>query len=300
MLSTPQAQINMATDVSDNLLSTGITGGAPRGLWSKALGGTMHQGSTSGYNYGILTGYGYSLGAQKRDIIGGAFSYMHSEIGQDSSHYNAINDYGLWLYGLYYPTSNRNYKLTGTVGGGLSSGHMYSTTLGLPITGNLNGDWFSTAIRGSYWAHVDSFIVSPRLSLSYNYNSINAYNTQGVSFLNVNVGAQTGSEFTVSPAILIGHKYKLDHVRLLPQVRLGMNENVGPSSSAVITAGQATAVADGLTTPHTQGTAELRLDIGHGTDAGDVRGWAGNVAVKQVFGGGESQTEGVATLKYNW
>ncbi|WP_217628119.1 hypothetical protein, partial [Acidithiobacillus thiooxidans] len=57
-------------------------------------------------------------------------------------------------------------------------------------------------------------------------------------------------------------------------------------------------VTAGLGYPHTQAMAELRLDMTSHTK--DTHGLSGNLSVRQLFGGGASQTEAIATLKYRW
>ena len=92
----------------------------------------------------------------------------------------------------------------------------------------------------------------------------------------------------------------VDHERLFPNLRLGVQETVGPKTGTLLTAGQASATDIGLPVPHTQGMAEVRVDLGGSSDHVARDGWSGNLAVKSLFGGGASSVEGTATVKYRW
>jgi hypothetical protein len=294
----PTTSINLASDVSGDLLSTGVIGGGPRGLWGKALGGTSSQGNDSGYNYGLLIGYGFSVGPDHRDLAGLAFSYMHNAFGSSASNETTSNDYGLWAYGTIF-SPHAHWKITGTIGGGLSSNSMQTKSLGFPISATYGGSWFTAATRASYWKHYGKWVVSPRLSLSYASSNADSYTTSG-GFLSVHVGSASSGVFSASPAVLIGKQVKLDGTDLFPQLRAGIVENIGSTPSAIVTSGAATATASGLPLAHTQGTLEARLDIGGNPDRIKQNRWSGYVAVKQLFGGGQSSTEATATIKYYW
>jgi hypothetical protein len=75
-------------------------------------------------------------------------------------------------------------------------------------------------------------------------------------------------------------------------------QNVGPTPSASVSSGQVVGQVQGLSYPHTQGMAELRLDVTSHTRYS--KGLSGNISVRQLFGGGASQTEAVAAIKYRW
>lgn len=300
--SAPTITLQQARDASQVLVSTGVVGGGPRGLWIKGLGGVQSQaGGYSGDNYGLIAGYGFSIGPDKRDVAGVAFSYGQSNLGTSPADYTSASDYALWGYGTYYPNASRDWKLAGTVGAGLSSNSISSTSLGLPQVASFGGHFLSAEVRASYWKTVDGITVSPRVSLGYTQSWTNGFNTQGASFLNVHVHNATSGQFYVEPAVLVGKKLSMSHGKytLFPQVRAGLMENVGPTPSALVSSGQVAAQVAGIGYPHTQGMAEVRLDVfRHSLQ--DYKGFSGNLAVRQLFGGGASQTEAIATLKYHW
>lgn len=300
--SAPTVTLQQARDSSQVLVSTGVVGGGPRGLWIKGLGGTQSQaGGYSGDNYGLIAGYGFSIGPDKRDVAGVAFSYGQSNLGTGPADYTSASDYALWAYGTYYPNASRNWKFAGTVGAGLSSNSISSTSLGLPQVANFGGHFLSAEVRASYWKTIDGFTVSPRVSVGYTQTWADGFTTQGASFLNVNVHSASDGQFYVEPAVLVGKKFTVSDgsYTLFPQVRAGLMENVGPTPSALVSSGQVAAQLAGLGYPHTQGMAEVRLDVfRHSLQ--DYKGFSGNLAVRQLFGGGASQTEAIATLKYHW
>ncbi|MBU2769115.1 autotransporter outer membrane beta-barrel domain-containing protein, partial [Acidithiobacillus ferrivorans] len=262
----PQVTQAAIRDTAQTLISTGVVGGGPRGVWLKTLGGFSSQGGYSGMNYGLLVGYGKSVGPDGRDVLGAAFSAGQAGLGTGSSDFTRASDYGLWLYGTYYPTASRTWKLTGTIGGGMSSNTLMSTALGLPQTAHFGGSFMGTEIRASYWKTLDDgIIISPRLSLGYDQSWTNGYATHGGGPLDVNVSGQTSGQFYAEPAVLIGKKFNYrsqsgNHT-IFPQLRLGAVENIGPNPSAEISSGQVAGQVQGLAYPHLQGMAEARLDV---------------------------------------
>ena len=305
MADSPQPTLAAAQNTAQSLISTGVVGGGPRGVWLKTLGGFSSQNGYQGVNYGLLSGYGWSVGPDGRDVAGVAFSAGQAGLGTGASDFTRASDYGLWLYGTYYPTASRAWKITGTVGGGLSTNTLESTALGLPQAGNFGGGFLGTEIRASYWKtlpRLDNIIVSPRLSVGYNQSWTGGFQTHGGGPLNVNVSGQSDGQLYLSPAVLIGKKFNYrttsgDHT-LFPQVRLGVVENVGPNPAATISSGQVAGQVQGLAYPHLQGMAEVRLDVISHTRFS--KGLSANVSVRQLFGGGASQTEAVAAIKYRW
>ncbi|MDA8246959.1 autotransporter outer membrane beta-barrel domain-containing protein [Acidithiobacillus sp.] len=301
----PQATLVNAKDTSTALISTGIVGGGPRGLWMKGLGGFSNQGNYHGDNEGVLLGYGKSVGPDKRDVLGAAFSAGQAGLGTGSSDFTKASDYGLWLYGTYYPQTSRAWKITGTIGGGMSTNTLMSTALGLPQTAHFSGGFVGTEIRASYWKTLpvlDNIIVSPRLSVGYDQSWTGGFQTHGGGPLDVNVSGQSDGQLYLSPAILVGKKFDYrsqsgNHV-IFPQIRLGAVENIGPSPSAEISSGQVAGQVQGPAYPHLQGMAEVRLDVISHTRFS--KGLSANVSARQLFGGGASSTEFVAAIKYHW
>ncbi|AEM48023.1 outer membrane autotransporter barrel domain protein [Acidithiobacillus ferrivorans SS3] len=288
-----------------SLVSTGVVGGGPRGLWVKGMGGFSRQGAYDGMNYGLIAGYGKSVGNDGRDVAGVAFSAGQAGFGTGQNDFIKASDYGLWLYGTYYPQASRAWKITGTLGGGMSTNTLMSTALGLPQTAHFGGAFIGTEIRASYWKtlpELDNVIVSPRLSIGYNQSWTNGYATHGGGPLDVQASGQRDGQFYVSPAILIGKKFDYRSVSgnhtFFPQIRVGMVESVGPNPSAEISSGQVAGQVQGLAFPHTQGMVEARLDIVSHTRYS--RGLSANISVRQLFGGGAASLEGVAAIKYHW
>lgn len=287
------------------LVSTGVVGGGPRGAWLKTLGGFSSQGGYNGMDYGLISGYGFSVGPNGRDVLGAAFSAGQAGLGTSASDFTKASDYGLWIYGTYYPNASRNWKITGTIGGGMSTNTLSSTALGLPQVANFNGSFMGAEVRASYWKTLDEddgIIVSPRLSVGYNQSWTNGYSTHGGGPLDVQVSGQSDGQLYFEPAVLIGKKFNYrsqsgNHT-LFPQLRLGAVENVGPSPSAGITSGQVAGQVQGLAEPHLQGMAEVRLDVISHTRFSE--GLSANVSAKQLFGSGASSTEFVAAIKYHW
>ena len=308
LVSAPSLTIQQARDASHVLVSTGIVGGGPRGLWLKGMGGSQHVGSENGANYGILAGYGWSVGPFGRDVAGVAFSAGQSGMGTGPQNFAKASDYGLWAYGTAYLPTNGYYqmwKIAGTVGAGISSNSVASTALGLPQIGNFGGHFISSEVRASFWdtlPGLDDLIVSPRLSLGYTQSWTGGYQTRGGSFLNVHVHSSSTGQFYVSPAVLIGKKFNYrtqsgNHT-LFPQLRLGLVQNVGPTPGAEVSSGQVAAQVAGLSYPHTQGMIEARLDMTSHTRYS--KGLSGNISIRQLFGGGASSTEAIAAIKYRW
>jgi hypothetical protein len=294
-----------AQNTAQSLVSTGVVGGGPRGLWVKGMGGFSRQGAYDGMNYGLIAGYGKSVGRDGRDVAGVAFSAGQAGLGTGPNDFIKASDYGLWLYGTYYPQASRVWKITGTLGGGLSTNTLMSTALGLPQTAHFGGAFVGTEIRTSYWKTLpvlDNVIVSPRLSIGYNQSWTNGYATHGGGPLDVQASGQRDGQFYVSPTILIGKKFDYrsasgNHT-FFPQIRAGMVESVGPNPSAEISSGQVAGQVQGLVFPHTQGMVEARLDIISHTRYS--KGLSANISVRQLFGGGASSMEGIAAIKYHW
>ena len=225
---------------------------------------------------------------------------MHSAFGESANDEVSSDDYGIWAYGDYF-TPNRRWKVVAAAGGGWSDNVMQAESLGLPLTGNFGGSWYSLDTRVSYWTDFRGFTVSPRLSLGYSDSTQSSYTaTSPMSALDVNVGSTGEGLLTVDPAVLFGKKLHVQQTLVFPQVRVGLHESIGPRSASLLTSGQAQAVDQGLPVPHTQGMAELRVDLGSSSDNVAYHGLSGNVAVKQLFGGGASSTEAMATIKYRW
>lgn len=295
-----QADVQSTTQT---LVSTGVVGGGPRGVWLKTLGGFSSQSDYSGMNYGLISGYGFSVGPNGRDVAGLAFSAGQAGLGTGASDFTKTSDYGLWLYGTYYPTVARTWKITGALGGGLSTNTNESTALDLPQAANFGGGFMGGEIRASYWKTLeDGVIVSPRLSVGYNQSWTNGFSTHGGGPLDVQVSGQSDGQLYLSPAILVGKKFNYrsqsgNHT-MFPQLRLGAVESVGPSPSAEISSGQVAGQVQGLAAPHLQGMAEARLDIVSHTQYS--KGLSANVSARQMFGGGASSTEFVAAIKYRW
>ena len=308
LVSAPSLTIQQARDASHVLVSTGIVGGGPRGLWFKGLGGSQHIGDEHGANYGLLAGYGWSVGPHGRDVAGVAFSAGQSGMGTGPQDFAKASDYAIWSYGAaYFPLKNplQMWKLAGTAGIGLSSNSVASTSLGLPQIGQFGGHFLSTEIRASFWdtlPGLDNIVISPRLSLGYTQSWTNGYTTKGGSFLNVHVHSSSNGQFYIEPALLIGKKFNYrtaagNHT-LFPQLRLGLVQNIGPTPGAEVSSGQVAAQVAGLSYPHTQGMIEARLDMTSHTRYS--KGLSGNVSVRQLFGGGASSTEAIAAIKYHW
>ena len=303
----PQVTQAAIQNTSQTLVSTGVVGGGPRGVWVKGMGGFSSQDGYQGVNYGLLAGYGKSVGPDGRDVAGVAFSAGQAGLGTGPSDFVKASDYGLWLYGTYYPQASRSWKITGTIGGGLSTNTLESTALGLPQVANFQGGFMGTEVRASYWktlSSMDNIIVSPRLSVGYNQSWTSGYSTHGGGPLDVNVSQQSDGQLYLSPAILVGKKFDYrsqsgNHV-IFPQVRVGAVESVGPSPSAEISSGQVAGQVQGLAYPHTQGMIEARLDVISHTRYS--KGLSVNISARELFGGGAgaSSMEGVAAIKYHW
>lgn len=298
--------LHEARAAADTILSTGIVGGAPRGLWFKGFGGSQSQGAYRGANYGLIAGYGWSAGPKNRDVAGIAFSAEQSGMGTSANDYAKSSSYGLWAYGAYYPTHRvtikNGWKLAGTIGGGISTNTIASTAIGLPQTAHFGGSFLGLEVRASYWKHYGNWVLSPRLSVGFNDDWTAAFNTHGASFLDVHGSAASDSGFLVEPAVLIGKKFvyrtAAGNHTIFPQVRLGLVQNIGPTPGLGLSSGDVSGSVQGLAYPHTQGMAELRLDVTSHTKY--TQGLSGSLAVRQLFGGGASQTEAIASLKYRW
>ena len=96
---TPYMTIQQARDAQNAIISTGIVGGGPRGFWFKGMGGTQSIGADHGVNYGLIAGYGWSVGPDRRDVAGVAFSAGQSGLGTGPDNFTRASDYGLWTYG---------------------------------------------------------------------------------------------------------------------------------------------------------------------------------------------------------
>ncbi|BDB14003.1 autotransporter outer membrane beta-barrel domain-containing protein [Acidithiobacillus ferrooxidans] len=292
-------------NAAQTLVSTGVVGGGPRGLWVKGMGGFSREQGYDGMNYGLISGYGWSVGPDGLDVAGVAFSAGQAGLGTGPSDFTKASDYGLWAYGTYYPQASRSWKITGTLGAGLSTNTLMTTALGLPQVAHFGGGFMGTEIRASYWKTLpalDGIIVSPRLSVGYNQSWTSGYSTHGGGHLDVNVSGQTDGQIYLEPAILVGKKfdYRTASGRhtIFPQIRLGAVESVGPNPAAEISSGQVASQVQGLPFPHLQGMIEGRLDvISHSRYS---NGLSVNVSIRQLFGNGASSTEGVAAIKYHW
>lgn len=290
------ANIAFNRDISASLISTGIAGGGPRGAWAKGLGGFSNYGQNSGTNMGTIFGYGHSYGPQKRDIIGISGSYGSSQFGMNSTNYASSNSYGIWLYDTFYPHKNRDWKFVQVIGGGVSTNNVSSQEIGLPVYSKFGGNFFSYQSRASYWIKKYGLIISPRITAGYEYDHSAAFKTNAaISALNANVSSVNESQFNVDEAVLIGKKYKVNHTDLFPNIRLGVNETIGATPTAIVSANNITSTITGQSYPHTQGMAEMRLDM----KSKKIKGLSGNISAKELFGGG-SATEFVAAIKYRW
>ena len=301
----PQVTQADVQNTAQTLISTGVVGGGPRGVWLRTLGGFSSEQGYQGMNYGLLAGYGKSVGPYGRDVAGVAFSAGQAGLGTGVNNFTKASDYGLWAYGTYYPTASRTWKITGTVGGGLSTNTLMSTALGLPQVAHFGGSFVGTEIRASYWktlSAMDNIIVSPRLSVGYNQSWTSGFTTNGGGPLDVQVSGQSDGQLYLSPAILVGKKFNYrsqsgNHT-IFPQIRLGAVESVGPAPSATISSGQVAGQVQGLAYPHLQGMAEVRLDVISHTKFS--KGLAVNVSARELFGNGASSMEGIAAVKYHW
>lgn len=299
----PQVTQADVQNTTQSLVSTGVVGGGPRGLWVKGMGGFSSQSGYQGMNYGLISGYGWSIGQDARDVAGVAFSAGQAGLGTGASDFTKASDYGLWLYGTYYPMASRDWKITGTLGGGMSANTLSSTALGLPQVAHFGGGFMGTEIRASYWRTMDDgIIVSPRLSVGYNQSWTGDYTTHGGGPLDVQVSGQSDGQLYLSPAILVGKKFNYrstsgNHT-IFPQVRLGAVENIGQNTAAEISSGQVAGQVQGLAYPHLQGMAEVRLNVISHTRYS--KGLSVNVSARQLFGGGASSTEFIAAIKYHW
>lgn len=292
-------------NAAQTLVSTGVVGGGPRGLWVKGMGGFSREQGYDGMNYGLISGYGWSVGPDGRDVAGVAFSAGQAGLGTGPSDFTKASDYGLWAYGTYYPQASRSWKITGTAGAGMSTNTLMSTALGLPQTAHFGGGFMGTEIRASYWKTLpalDGIIVSPRLSVGYDQSWTGGYATHGGGPLDVHVGSQSDGQLYFEPAILVGKKFdyrsQSGNHTIFPQIRLGVVENVGPNPSAAISSGQVAGQVQGLAYPHLQGMAEVRLDVISHTRYS--KGLSVNVSARELFGGGASSMEGIAAIKYRW
>ena len=299
----PQVTQADVQNTAQSLVSTGVVGGGPRGLWVKGMGGFSSQSGYQGMNYGLISGYGWSIGQDARDVAGVAFSAGQAGLGTSASDYTKASDYGLWLYGTYYPIASRDWKITGTIGGGVSTNTLSSTALGLPQAAHFGGGFMGTEIRASYWRTMDDgIIVSPRLSIGYNQSWTNGYSTHGGGPLDVQVSGQSDGQLYLSPAVLIGKKFdyrsQSGNHTIFPQFRLGAVESVGPNPSAEISSGQVAGQVQGLAYPHTQGMIEARLDVISHTRYS--KGLSVNISARELFGNGASSMEGIAAVKYHW
>ena len=290
------ANIALNRDISASLISTGIAGGGPRGAWAKGLGGFSNYGQNSGTNMGTIFGYGHSFGPQKRDIIGIAGSYGTSQFGMNSSNYASSNSYGIWLYDTFYPNKNHDWKFVQVIGGGVSTNSVNSQEIGLPVYSQFGGNFFSYQSRASYWIKKDGLIISPRITAGYEYDHSASFKTNAaISALNANVSSVNESQFNIDEAVLIGKKYKVNHTDLFPNIRLGVDENIGATPTAIVSANNISSTITGQRYPHTQGMAEMRIDM----KSHKIKGLSGNISAKELFGDG-SATEFVAAVKYRW
>jgi hypothetical protein len=82
--------------------------------------------------------------------------------------------------------------------------------------------------------------------------------------------------------MLVGDKIGLGDVNIDPQLRIGLNENMGHTTTI------------GL--PHTHGTAEARVDVDESKDLFGVLSW------KYTYGGGQGYGYNtiMASARYLW
>jgi len=257
-----------------------IIGGAPAGAWIKALGNFGHLDGYNSSGAGAVAGYGFHTDTPSGDwVFGPAFSYGHNSIG--SSYSNTTTDsYGFWLYGGWHQNS---WKVAAVGGGGFTQNNERTDFDGIKSSpSNYSGSFWDIAVRPSYWLHMDNgLVLSPRVTFNYGSARTSAF-AQTFGPTNYSIGSAKYSVFTVSPVMLVGDKIGLGDVSIDPQLRVGLNENIGHTTTF------------GL--PHTQGTAEARVDVDESKDLFGVLSW------KYTYGGGRGYGYNtiMASARYLW
>lgn len=267
-------------EFSGGAIVSNIIGGAPAGAWIKALGNFGHLAGYNSSGAGAVAGYGFHMhNANGHWVLGPAFSYGHNTIG--SSYTNtSTNSYGFWLYGGWHQQS---WKVAAIAGGGFTQ-NSETTAFDTINSGqsNYSGSFWDLAVRPSYWVRMASgLVLSPRVTLNYGSSNTSAF-AQTFGPTNYSIGSAKYSVFTASPVMLVGDKMNLGGVSIDPQVRVGLNENIGPTTTF------------GL--PHTQGTAEARLNVDESKDLFGVLSW------KYTYGGGQGYGYNtiMAAARYLW
>lgn len=267
-------------EFSGGAVVSNIIGGAPAGAWIKALGNFGHLAGYDSSGAGTVFGYGFhTSNADGNWVFGPAFSYGYNTIGSSYSNTNT-DSYGFWLYGGW---NNGPMKITAVGGGGFSQ-NTETTSFDTINSGqtNYSGSFWDIAVRPSYWIHMSGgLVLSPRMTLNYGSARTSAF-SQTFGPTNYSIGSAQYSVFTVSPAMLLGDKINAGSVIIDPQIRVGLNENVGPTTTF------------GL--PHTQGTAEARVNIDESKDLFGVLSW------KYTYGGGPGYGYNtiMASARYLW
>jgi hypothetical protein len=267
-------------EFSGGAVVSNIIGGAPAGAWIKALGSFGHLAGYNTSGAGSVAGYGFHMhNADGHWVFGPAFSYGYNTVGSNYSNTNS-NSYGFWLYGGWH---NKSWKVTAVGGGGFTQNNETTAfdTINSGQT-NYSGSFWDLAVRPSYWLRMSSgFVLSPRMTFNYGSSRTSAF-SQTFGPTNYSIGSAQYSVFTVSPSMLIGDNISLGALSIDPQVRVGLNENVGPTTTF------------GL--PHTQGTAEARLNVDESKDLFGVLSW------KYTYGGGQGYGYNtvMASARYLW
>ncbi len=257
-----------------------IIGGAPAGAWIRALGNFGHLAGYDTSGAGMVTGYGFQLNnGHGHWVFGPAFSYGYNTIG--SGYANANTDsYGFWLYGGW---NNDSWKVSAVGGGGFTNNSEDANFGGIRSSqSNYSGSFWDLGLRPSYWLHMSNGVVlSPRVTFNYGDSRSSGF-TQTYGPVNYAIPGANYGVFTVSPAMLLGDDFNLGALSIDPQLRVGLDENVGPTRSF------------GL--PHTQGTAEARLNVDESKNLFGVLSW------KYTYGGGSGYGYNtiMASARYIW
>ncbi len=266
-------------EFSGGAVVSNIIGGAPAGAWVKAIGNFGHLAGYDTSGAGAVVGYGFHMhNADGHWVFGPAFSYGHNTIGSSYSN-TSTNSYGFWLYGGWHQQS---WKVAAVAGGGFTRNAETTAFDTIDSQSNYSGSFWDIALRPSYWVRMASgLVLSPRVTLNYGSSYTSAF-AQTFGPTNYSIGSAKYSVFTVSPVMLVGDKMNVGNVSVDPQVRVGLNENVGATPTF------------GL--PHTQGTAEARLNVDEGKDLFGVLSW------KYTYGGGQGYGYNtiMASARYLW
>ncbi len=247
--------------------------------WAKAIGNFGHLAGYDTSGAGAVVGYGFHMhNTDGHWVFGPAFSYGHNTIGSSYSN-TSTNSYGFWLYGGWHQQS---WKVAAVAGGGFTRNAETTALDSIDSQSNYSGSFWDLALRPSYWVRMASgLVLSPRVTLNYGSSYTSAF-AQTFGPTNYSIGSAKYSVFTVSPVMLVGDKMNVGDVSVDPQVRVGLNENVGATPTF------------GL--PHTQGTAEARLNVDEGKDLFGVLSW------KYTYGGGQGYGYNtiMASARYLW